>query len=279
MAAVVNGDPHRVLGWRHPGPAGPVLDRVRSVPAAARGAGRHPGALDRLDLVADQAIFVTSDWASGFFADLLARTGERCAADRDRAVDIDLVVPARTGVLAARQARRRLAQAGRGQLVGVSCASALGPVITTSLRQFDLRRPLGIVSLALAVAGLPASHVEPLRAAPGAADEPIVWRPVLMHRDARLRRCVRHAIAHLVRRRNGTCAGGQALVGAGDRARRRHVLDCGPQRRHGRVRARARRGGRSVGDRTDDRDRGGAAALWLLAALGLLLHPWAKARA
>jgi hypothetical protein len=65
-------------------------------------------------------------------------------------------------------------------LVGTSCAGALGPVITTSLRQVHPLWPLGVASLALAVAGLLASRVEPLQGAPLKQTEQVDWPPVVM---------------------------------------------------------------------------------------------------
>jgi hypothetical protein len=163
-------------------------------------------------LVADQAIFVASDWASGLFADrlvhwigrigpslvaaavisaglfaampALARTGERwplliaiglwaCISSFLRAPAFSLL-----GKIGSESNRPGLVS---WSLVGVSFASALGPVITTSMRQMDPRWPLGIASVALAIAGLLASRVEPMRKTDPSDDgEPVAWRLVLL---------------------------------------------------------------------------------------------------
>jgi hypothetical protein len=163
-------------------------------------------------LVADQAIFVASDWACGLFADRLAhwvgRIGPSLVAAAVISASLFAVMPAlaRTGerwplliaislwacissflrapafsLLGKVGGRSNTPGLVSWSLVGVSCASALGPLITNSMRQMDPRWPLGIASFALAIAGLLASRVEPMRKPDSRDDgEPIAWHPVLL---------------------------------------------------------------------------------------------------
>jgi hypothetical protein len=162
-------------------------------------------------LVADQAIFVASDWASGLFADRLAKWMGRIgpsmviAALVSAGLFASMPFLARTGhplplliAIALWAAVSSFLRApafsllgkmggavGRPSviswsLVGISCAGAMGPVITTSLRQLDPRWPLGVASLALAAAGLLASRIEPAPVSPRASEGAVAWPHVLL---------------------------------------------------------------------------------------------------
>lgn len=162
-------------------------------------------------LVADQALFVLTDWACGVYADHLAKVTGRVG----HAMVVAALVSA--GLLAAMP---EIAEAGHREalllvialwavsssflrapafsllgriggvsrksgvvtwsLVGVSLAGAVGPLITSSLQRVDVRWSLGAASLALAAAGLLATRVERLQGAarPRSGDTP--WKPVLL---------------------------------------------------------------------------------------------------
>jgi len=161
-------------------------------------------------LVADQALFVITDWASGVFADRLVAAAGRLglAISVSALVSAGMLVSMPTlasagyrdlllgviGVWAALSSflrapvfslLGRMGGASRKSgsvslaLLGVSLAGAIGPLVTASLQKFDPRWSLGAASLALVVAGAFAMRIERQKAAASIGAAFTAWRPLL----------------------------------------------------------------------------------------------------
>lgn len=161
-------------------------------------------------LVADQALFVLTDWAAGVFADRLAAFAGRLgvaivasalvsagmlftmpmladAGYRDLLLGVIGIWAALSSFLRAPvfSLLGRMGGASRKSgavslaLLGVSVAGAIGPLVTGSLQRFDPRWSLGAASLALVVAGAFAVRIERREAAARLAAAFTAWRPML----------------------------------------------------------------------------------------------------
>lgn len=161
-------------------------------------------------LVADQALFVVTDWAAGVFSDRLVAAAGRLglaitvsalvsagmlvsmptlaeAGQRDLLLGVIGVWAALSSFLRAPvfSLLGRIGGASRKSgavslaLLGVSVAGAIGPLVTSSLQRFDPRWSLGAASAALVVAGLFAMHIERRAVAARLTAAFTAWRPLL----------------------------------------------------------------------------------------------------
>jgi len=161
-------------------------------------------------LVADQALFVITDWAAGVFADRLVAAAGRLglAISVSALVSAGMLVSMPTlagagqkelllgviGVWAALSSFLRapvfslLGRMGGTSrksgavslaLLGVSIAGAIGPLVTSSLQRFDPRWSLGAASVALVVAGAFAMRIEPQKVVAKLSAAFTAWKPLL----------------------------------------------------------------------------------------------------
>jgi len=161
-------------------------------------------------LVADQALFVITDWAAGVFADRLVAAAGRLglAISVSALVSAGMLVSMPTlagagqkelllGVIAVWAALSSFLRApvfsllGRMggtsrksgavslALLGVSIAGAIGPLVTSSLQKFDPRWSLGAASAALVVAGAFAMRIERQKVVAKLSAAFTAWKPLL----------------------------------------------------------------------------------------------------